>query len=63
MLLDTRFISAMEARCTVRAQLNAEKPSGNSETNGATHWMKKKVDMPKVTATDCRLSRNGSARK
>ena len=42
------FIRATGARVTLRAQANAEVFSGNSERNGATHWMKTNWDMPKL---------------
>ena len=43
------FISATGARVTRRAQANAEVFSGNSERNGATHWMKTNCDIPRLT--------------
>ena len=51
------------ARSIERAQLKAEIPSGNSETNGATHWTKMNGITPSIVETACRLSKNGAEMK
>src|SRR5215813_12638782 len=61
MFEETMFIRATGARLTRRAQANAEVFSGNSERNGATHWMKTNWDIPRLTASDSMDFRNGSA--
>ncbi len=57
------FIRATGARVTRRAQANADVFSGNSERNGATHWMKTNCDMPRLTARASMEFRKGSATK
>src|SRR5512147_2246082 len=61
MLEDTMFIRATGARVTRRAQAKAEVFSGNSERNGATHWMKTNWEIPIVAARAIMEVRNGSA--
>src|SRR6266550_1613893 len=61
MLLDTRFMSAIGAWVTRRAQENAETFSGNSERNGATHWTSTNWLTPNSPATASIDSRNGWA--
>src|SRR5215470_4563850 len=61
MLDETMFISATGARVMRRAQANAEVFSGNSEMNGATHWMKTNCENPRLTATASMEFKNGSA--
>ena len=51
------FIKAMGAVVTLRAQLNAETFSGNSDRNGATHCTKTNVEMPSPIAIALRLSK------
>src|SRR6266581_5429206 len=51
MLEDTMFMRAMGAWRMVEAHLKAETFSGNSERNGATHWMKTNSLMPAVRAS------------
>ncbi len=57
------FISATGARVIRRAQANAEVFSGNSERNGATHWMKTNWEIPRLTASASMELRKGSATK
>ena len=63
MLEETTFIRAMGAWRTVRDHRNAERNSGNSDRNGATHWMNTYSLMPRVRARAIRLSTKGWATK
>src|SRR2546423_14922599 len=63
MLEDPMFMSATGARVTRLAHANAEVFSGNSDRNGATHWMKTNWEIPKVAASAIIDARNGSATK
>ena len=55
------FSSATGARVMRRAHAKAEVFSGNSEMNGATHWMNTNCEMPKLAASAIIEPRNGSA--
>src|SRR5881296_2811040 len=61
MFADTMFISAIEDFPGRRAQYMALSFSGNSDRNGATHWMNRYSDTPKYTANRSMLRRNGAA--
>src|SRR5437667_320400 len=61
MLLETRFISAMGARVTRRAQPSVDTISGNSDRNGATHCTRKNCPNPSSAATASIDSRKGCA--
>src|SRR3954471_16103637 len=63
MLDETMLRSATGARVIRFAQEKAEVFSGNSERNGATHWMKTNWDIPNVAASAIIDLRNGSAMK
>src|SRR5512132_2067162 len=63
MLEDTMFMRATGARVTRRAQANADVFSGNSDRNGATHWMNTNCEKPNVPASAIIEARNGSATK
>ena len=63
MFADTMFISAIAALPRRRAQYMALIFSGNSDRNGATHWMNRYSETPKYTANCSMLSRNGCAEK
>src|SRR5664279_4246402 len=58
---ETRFITAIGAFVIVRAQLNAESFSGNSERNGATHWTKTNCETPAEIASASMDSTNAWA--
>src|ERR1700675_234202 len=58
---ETMLSSATGARVIRRAQAKAEVFSGNSETNGATHWMNTNWEIPNVAASAIIDARNGSA--
>ena len=53
------FISAMPAFPRLRAQFEVLTNSGNSERNGATHWMNTNWEIPSTAASPIMLSRKG----
>src|SRR5262249_46167685 len=60
MFAETMFIKAIGAFPGLRAQYIALSFSGNSDRNGATHWMNRYSETPRVTANRSRLGRKGS---